>query len=603
MQQRVSNFKPALRAWLERRFRHPALLAFALCLAATAGSAATFTASLDRDTISLGESVTLSLAFADGTPQDVPNPPEIPNLQIAYVGPSSQFSFINGKVSSSVTHNFTVTPRQPGDYNIPALTAQVDRENLSSKPLTLKVLKASAPPPEAIASGSQVAFVKLALPRKEVYVGETFTAQLQIYLSSQVQRYSPPQLRAFPADGFNVLKMLSTQQRRVQIGNGIYTVLPVEVVLKAIKAGPLTLGPVTINLVLNPRDAFDPFGVFGGGGQSKEMALATEIEKVQSLPLPREKMPANFNGAIGSYTMAVTAGPTNVTAGDPITVKIQISGHGSLDALSLPEQSAWRGFKVYSPSSKVELSDQLGLQGTKTFEEIVAPQTHEIKALPPVSFSFFDPDQKAYRTLTQPPIALTVRPGGSVAAPSIITANRSGQDNPPPTQDIVGIKQRLGTLAQIHAPLVQQPLFLALQGVPVLAFVFAFVWRQRTEKLANNPRLRRRRQVAQLIREGLTDLRRLANEKRSDDFFATLVRLLQEQLGERLDLPASAITEAVVDERLRPRGVPETSLTSLQELFQTCNLARYAPLKTTQELAALVPKLQVLLHELQEMKL
>src|ERR1051325_11726354 len=242
MQQRVSNFKPALRAWLERRFRHPALLAFALCLAATAGSAATFTASLDRDTISLGESVTLSLAFADGTPQDVPNPPEIPNLQIAYVGPSSQFSFINGKVSSSVTHNFTVTPRQPGDYNIPALTAQVDRENLSSKPLTLKVLKASAPPPEAIASGSQVAFVKLALPRKEVYVGETFTAQLQIYLSSQVQRYSPPQLRAFPADGFNGLKMLSTQQRRVQIGNGIYTVLPVEVVLKAIKAGPLTLG-------------------------------------------------------------------------------------------------------------------------------------------------------------------------------------------------------------------------------------------------------------------------------------------------------------------------------------------------------------------------
>ena len=45
--------------------------------------------------------------------------------------------------------------------------------------------------------------------------------------------------------------------------------------------------------------------------------------------------------------------------------------------------------------------------------------------------------------------------------------------------------------------------------------------------------------------------------------------LLQEQLGERLDLPASAITEAVIEEHLRPRNVPETPLAQLHELFQT----------------------------------
>src|SRR5258708_6004691 len=86
-------------------------------------NAATLSASLDRDAITLGESVTLSLAFSGGQPQDVPSPPEIPNLAITYLGPSSQFSFINGQVSSSVTHKYTVTPRQPGDYTIPAMTA------------------------------------------------------------------------------------------------------------------------------------------------------------------------------------------------------------------------------------------------------------------------------------------------------------------------------------------------------------------------------------------------------------------------------------------------------------------------------------------------
>ena len=158
-------------------------------------------------------------------------------------------------------------------------------------------------------------------------------------------------------------------------------------------------------------------------------------------------------------------------------------------------------------------------------------------------------------------------------------------------------------MAQITPPLVQQPWFLALQAVPVLAWLSAVLWRRRAELLANNPRLRRRRQVAQIIRQGLLELRRHAAENKSDDFFATLFRLLQEQLGERLDLPASAITEAVIEEHLRPRGVPEETLAALRELFQTCNLARYAPIKSSEELAAVIPKFETALRELQGLKL
>ena len=135
--------------------------------------------------------------------------------------------------------------------------------------------------------------------------------------------------------------------------------------------------------------------------------------------------------------------------------------------------------------------------------------------------------------------------------------------------------------------------------MPVLALFSAVVLRRRAENLANNPRLRRQRAVAQIIREGLEELHQLASQNKSDEFFATLFRLLQEQLGERLDLPASSITEAVIEERLRPKGVPEAILGGLQELFQTCNLARYAPIKSSQELAALIPKLETTLRELQ----
>jgi hypothetical protein len=300
--------------------------------------------------------------------------------------------------------------------------------------------------------------------------------------------------------------------------------------------------------------------------------------------------------------MTFSAGPTNVAVGDPITVKVQITGHGNLDALSLPEQTEWRDFKSYPPTAKVETHDQLGIEGTKSFEQIIVPQNSDIKTLPALSFSYFDPDQKAYRLLSQPAVALIVRPSASAPPPTVALPGKTSQENPPPAQDIVQIKRQFGSLAQVTTPLLVRPWFLALQGVPVLAWVSLLVLRRRIDNLANNPKLRRRLRVAQITRDGINELRRRAAANDSEQFFAILSHLLQEQLGERLDLPASAITEAVIEEYLHPHGVPESILAPLRELFQTCNLARYAPIKSSQELAALIPKLESVLHSLQGVK-
>jgi hypothetical protein len=182
----------------------------------------------------------------------------------------------------------------------------------------------------------------------------------------------------------------------------------------------------------------------------------------------------------------------------------------------------------------------------------------------------------------------------------IAAAKTANSQNPPPQQDILPIKEQSGALTPAGPPLLTRPAFLAAQSLPVLAWLAAFVWRKRTDSLANNPRLRRQRRVAQLVREGLNDLRRFADENNSDEFFATLFRLLQEQLGERLDCPASSITEAVIDERLVLLGAPETTLAGLRELFQLCNQARYAPLRSSGELAAVIPQFENAVRELQQ---
>ncbi len=576
--------------------------------------AATFTAALDRDTITLGERATLSLTFSGATPQSVPAPPDIPGLQIDYIGQSSHVNIVQQQITSSLSHNFYITPRQPGEFVIPSMTADAGGERLTTQPVKLRVLKPGAPTPEAIESGSQLAFLKLLLPKKELYLGETIPIQIELYLHSSVRNISQFQLTAFPADGGVLGKMVQRDQRRSQVGNSIYTVIPLSYSLKPIRTGALTIGPVTATVLLELASGrrrsdpfFEQFGFrdFFSSGEQKQVVLASEPQSVQCLDLPKVNAPANFNGAVGSFTMSSSVGPTNAAVGDPITVRVQLAGRGAFDTLALPEQPAWHDFKTYPPTTKVDTSgDPLGIQGSKTFEQVIIPQTADIKELPSISFSFFDPERKAYQNLIQPAVKLSVRPGGSAPPPTIASANRAAQsETPPPAQDIVPIKTRMGTMAQISPPLIQQPWFVALQGVPVLAWISALVWRRRAEALANNPRLRRQRQVANLIRGGLVELRQQAAQNKSEEFFAGLFRLLQEQLGERLDLPASSITEAVIEEHLRPRRVPEPILTQVQELFHACNLARYAKARSSGELATLCSKIDVTFRELQSLSL
>ena len=578
------------------------------CAAVMPASAVTFTDSLDRDTITFGESVGLSLTFDGAQPEGTPTIPSIPNLQIAYNGPSSQISYVNGQVSSKITYNYTVTPRNDGDFTIPALSYEVGGQKLVTQPIHLKVLKPGAPLPAAVAAGTQPAFLRLQLPKTNVYLGEIMSGEFQLYLRDGVRGANQFQFTATPTEGFSVGKMVEGQRRRMQIGNAGYTVIPISVLLTPIKTGPLSIGPVTASVVIElpsnngRRDPFvDPFGMFSNNAR-RQIALATEIQPVQCLPLPEENKPANFGGAIGDYTLRVNVGPTNVATGDPITVRVMISGRGALDALTLPEQTAWHDFKTYPPTANIETTDPLGLQGTKTFEQIITPESTDIKALPAFSFSYFDPETKAYHTLTQPAVPLEVRPGGSAPAPVIAATSKANSDAPPPQQDIVPIKTRLGTVTSAHPMIGRQKVFLALNTVPALAFLAVVIWRKRTDALANNPRRRRHREVAETLRTGLERLREHAAQNQSDEFFAGLVHLLQEKLGERLDCPASAITEAVVDEKLRPRGLPDSTLDELHTLFQSCNLARYAPVKSSHELTALIPRLESALKKLEEVR-
>ncbi|HVU27519.1 MAG TPA: BatD family protein [Verrucomicrobiae bacterium] len=582
---------------------------FALLAFAANVSAATFTVSLDRDTVSLGENTTLLLTFDSGSPQAIPQIPNVPNLQIDYVNKVINFNSVNNQSDLKITIAYSVTPQSTGKFTIPAITVDVNGQPVSSQPLRLTVVKANATISADSKPGSQMAFLRLTAPKNEFFVGEVFQLEFDLFVNGNAanaadlaESFLARGMGLISANGFRTLNSAAAPIRQVQIGNSTYVEASLITALSPSKIGTLTVtctnAKATLQLPLaNQRQ--DPFFGFGMFRQveNRQVSLSADPLSIEGVPLITSNVPANFNGAVGDYTMNVTAGPTNVAVGDPITVRVQISGRGDLAALALPEQPAWHDFKTFSPTAHTDISDQLGIEGTKTFEQIVTPQNTDVHELPAFSFSFFNPETKTYQTLTQSPVSLAVHSSGATTVP-VIAATKTAE-TPPTPQDILPIKQNLGALAQTTAPLVTSPAFLALQSLPVLAWFAAFVWRKRADNLANNPRLQRQRRVAQIVENGLKDLQRFATENNSDEFFATLFRLLQEQLGERLNCPSSSITESVVDERLAGSAVAD----SLCELFQLCNQARYAPLRTSGELAAVIPQFENVIRELQHSRI
>jgi hypothetical protein len=575
----------------------PHFLAFFLlfCLSVAAAFAEpSMSASLDRDTISMGETVSFTLTFTDLAVPGAPTLPKIANINISGPSRSTQIRIENGVQSGEVNYIYTLTPTQPGDYTIPPMQAQVQGKTVTTEALKLNVLPPGVAGPKTDPL-AKLAFLQVVLPKKEIYLGEVLPFDIQLYLVDG-RELRIPQIEG---DGFTVGRIIKTGQSRTTRDGQVFNIITLRTYVAAVKTGPLKLGPISMTLdVAKPGSR--PTSIFDFGFQDYQtVTLTAEAQSVNVLPLPSENVPPGFNGIVGTFTMNVTAGPNNVAVGDPLTVKVQISGRGLLENINLPTQADWRDFKAYPPTSKVDSNDPLGLAGTKSFEQVLIPQDHETKFLPPLKFAFFDPEAKCYRTLSNAPIALTIKGAASAVAP-VLTNTSSAQNNPPPVDDIVHIKSKLEPVGMGQALLLQKPLFLALQGVPFLVWAGLVVARKRREALANNPRLRRQREVARKVQEGLKDLRTHGEARRAEPFFALLFRLLQEQLGERLDLPASSITEAIIDERLRGAGLEKETLAELQGLFLTCNQARYAPTRSSQELVSLVPKLEKVLLDLQK---
>jgi hypothetical protein len=423
-------------------------------------------------------------------------------------------------------------------------------------------------PADAADNGS-FGFLRLVSPKKQFYVGEMVPVELKAYFRADVE-LRVDGLPRLNSDAFTMNKLGDQPERSQQVIGGVpYTVFTWSTVVTAVKAGDYEMSveiPTTVTLrqrVQRPRTrGANPFGDsmfdevfndaffdnFFGTATQKQIALSSQPGTVKILSLPTENRPAGFNGAVGKFDFAAEAAPRQTAAGDPVTLKLKITGSGNFDRVSAPVLEKSDIWKTYQPGTKFEPEDSAGYSGAKTFEQALVPAQTGKLVIPALQFSFFDPQTRQYVTRTAAPIGIEVAPGQTAVAAPSPTAPAAAV--PPPPQAPVLNPLRPTVFAATLPPWLGNPWLAAGALAAVLAGSLIRFLVRRQQRLANDPERLRLAISRRAVQVQLKLMESAVSQGTAADFFAAARGAFQSQLGLRWGLPPQTITLADINTRM-----------------------------------------------------
>jgi BatD DUF11 like domain len=579
-----------------RRLIGMAVMTAALGLRLAAAQDVSVRARVDRTRVAQDEDVVLSVDIL-ATSYDQAAPPDVSRLADFEIrsGPnvSSRFQWINGQTSASRTYSYVLHPRRTGTLTIPALGLLIQGRTYRTRPLQVEVVPGhgtaggvappAAPPvapgqppaQQGQATGADVS-VRGEVDLTTAYVGQQVTARFLLDTRTEVLNLALKDTPTFPGFWAEDVKLPENlDMRRVQVrGENYIEYTLMKKALFPTSSGTLTIPGVTYQIQVRRRGQ-DPLESFFFT-PTETVVRKTAPITITVLPLPRDGRPDDFSGAVGQFNLSVSADRKETKVNDAVGVKVGISGEGNLNAVTrspLPEIS---DFKQYDPKISSSSSVQGDrLRGEKTWDYVLIPLAPGDQSIPAVTFSYFDPKARTYRSVTSSAIPIQVARGeaGSGGAYPVM----SQSDVRAVRRDIHYIKLAAGRLRDESRPLYRSPLFLVLLTLPIVADFGAVMTARRRGMAAANARSRRERRARSVARRRLREARRQMAPASSRAFYAAVAQALTEYMADKFDIPAAGLTHDRIEELLASRGTPAGLRTAYHRCLEACDFARFAP--------------------------
>jgi len=345
---------------------------------------------LDKNTIFSGDRVKLTIK-ADGKDIEFPQIDEIEGFPILNTSNSTQFVYINGKMSQTKSRSYYFAPTK--DIVIPSFNVKVDGKDFKTNELQLKVTKRVA------SRDGEPIVLELNASKLNAKVGEPIELLLKFKVKhgTKIDRVNivPPKLENF------WVEQSGREQRGIE---GNYDVVTYKFLITPQKSGELKIPPTFVQIgkyVKNDNLFDDPFFDNSFFNQIKWSKVYSNGLKINVEPLP------NNLELYGHFLITASVDKKVANANEPVNLTIKIEGEGNFDDikkfnLQIPNAM------IYNNEPKVEKKIINGKQKGLFIQKIaiVADSNYTI---PSFELNYYDSQLKKPVTIKTNPIAITIK--------------------------------------------------------------------------------------------------------------------------------------------------------------------------------------------------
>ncbi len=537
---------------------------------------------------------------------------------------TSGMSLVNGEVSKYQALTYILRPTRKGKLMIRGATALINGKRMTSNQLRIDVddAKPSRPnpypidpgvsayrrqvqedyilhpnesPAEKIKKGLQVV---LDLDKTTAYVGEPIvsTYKLLTRLRSDSRVSKRPSM-----NGFSVYDMVEADGAGPTIEEKDGKEFQAHIIRKTqlfpLQEGKFELEPVELENVvrfLRTDQAAGPsnrsslqrlidemMGDAPGSWEEHKITLASPSRTITILPLP-PGAPEGFSGAVGNFTLTANLSGNKMIAGETLSFIVEIKGAGNIPLINAPEWILPDGFTGFDPQVKEELNKTVSpMEGKKTFTYTITASEPGNFVLPGISFSFFNPVSKSYKSLQSDSIRISI-----TGSPKRKTADLKAE----PVEPVLS-PGKLGIIA-----------------IGILVFIL-MIWlilkRKKTSRPAKYPVVEPTPQTREIIEIKLTAEDYLApaisaaKEENAPAFYKALETAIWRCLGHCFSLAPSYWKKETILALLDQKGWSDTDQATLTAIWNKCEWARYAPGLETADATQLLQEAERIIHKIQ----
>lgn len=539
-----------------------------------------FTAALSKNVLGVNQRFKIEFSINKNGADNF-KAPDFSNFKVV-AGPSSSVSqsWVNGKSSYSQSYIYILEPKVVGKFTISPAQIEYKGKIIHANAVTINVSEKVAIPknpndPNYIAQENihLVAFVSNSSP----YVGESVFVEYRLYFSKKVG-FSSPQFGENPKyEGFwnQEIPIKNNQEKNGDFNGKTYRYYTIKkTVLIPQKSGKLYVNPMAMDMAVSvPTGRYD----FFGNAQTRRISAhyASNKRLIRVKPLPIEGKPVDFTGAVGNYNLDVSASKISLKANESTQIQVKITGEGNLKLFEIPKLVVPAELEVYTPENKQKVRTTLrGLKGNITDSYSIVPEYKGKYKIPVLNFSYFNPKDKQYHSLTSKELIIEVTEGKELpSTTNDETSQKQFVKNTGGNFRFIRTQTEFisgNTFEFYNSKWYYGLLSLFLLTIPVGVFIG-----RKRKKMMGDIAGNKKRAADKLARKYLSEAKKQINNKEA--FYIALEKALHNFLKAKLSIETSDISQEKIGELLKKHQTSDQTIVQLNEVLDACNFGRYTP--------------------------